>query len=92
MGKLKIKLTHVCPACGSTEIQKLSWSGEVGPEEDEDFYSGPWMECLDCALQGPKLCWDKMARRRLDIQAALSAYRPGKVCLGRASPGKARQG
>lgn len=66
----KIKLTHVCPACGSTETAKVEWSGQIG-RDGADEYSGWWIECLACGLQGPKTVWDRMAKRRDEIQRAL---------------------
>jgi hypothetical protein len=67
----KVKLLYVCPACGGTETQKVQWSGEIGPGGEND-YNGWWIECLACGLQGPKPVWDRMARRRQDIQRALN--------------------
>lgn len=67
----KVQIPHVCPACGSTEMQKVQWSGQIGPEGNDE-YVGLWIECLACGLQGPKAVWDRMAKRRENIQRALS--------------------
>lgn len=68
----KERFQHVCPGCGGTEIQKVDWSGQVGPG-GKDEYSGAWMECMACAFQGPKPVWDRLARRRAEIQQALGS-------------------
>lgn len=67
----KARFEHVCPGCGSTEIQTVDWSGQIG-KDGKDEYCGLWMECLACALQGPKPVWDRMAKRRAEIQRALT--------------------
>lgn len=66
---------YTCPGCGSTNTNKCNWSGEISGGEAE--YSGLWIECLDCGLQGPKAVWDRMAKRRADIQRALGTVQPG---------------
>ncbi len=73
--KKEPKPPYICPACGSTRTAKVSWSGQIG-ENGQDEYQGLWVECLDCGLQGPKKVWDHMAKRRTDLGRALDIADP----------------
>jgi len=73
--KKEHKPPYVCPACGSDQTAKCDWSGQIG-QDGQSEYSGLWIECLGCGLQGPKRVWDRMAKRRADIQRALGIIDP----------------
>jgi hypothetical protein len=64
------KSSYICPSCGGTDTLKSHWSGETGTRRG--FYEGPWIECTNCALQGPKKIWDEMVNRSNMIQLALN--------------------
>ena len=63
------KFLAICPGCGSDDTTECRWSGELSGGDRE--YEGPWIECNDCGLQGPKAVWRHMAARRSDLQRAL---------------------
>lgn len=66
---MAVKFSYVCPGCGNAEVSECEWSGETRGGTDE--YQGAWIECVACAMQGPKMVWDKMARRRADMEVAM---------------------
>lgn len=60
-GDMLMKHELPCPFCGCTR--------RVGGEMDADlangeYYSGNWIECEGCGIQGPEKAWKRLKKKQ----------------------------